>query len=69
MIRGLLLWLLQKLSAPDEEELGHLALCAWNGWVASAKTRAEWDTWNKKSPHSHAAWKRVVRAIVAHHAH
>ena len=49
---------------PDFDELGHTAMCAWNGWEPSAKTREIWDEWAVKAPQSRAAWERVAIAIL-----
>ena len=66
MIRDFLLWLLRTFPVPNEEELGHLALCAWNNWTPSEKTRATWnEIWVRDAPQSRRAWKRVARAIAS----
>lgn len=46
-----------------DDELGHLALCAWNNWAPSDATKAIWDEWAEKAPKSREGWLRVVRAI------
>lgn len=51
---------------PDAlEEMSHRAMCAWNGWEPSDKTREIFNgIWTREAPESRKAWTRVVLATI-----